>query len=145
MISKSIEETEKIAKVFLDKILKDKKMRKGAMVVALSGGLGVGKTAFTKAAAKHLRIKNKISSPTFVIQKKYPLKLKNYKYLFHLDAYRLKNKKELLRLRWGEIINDKEHLIFIEWPENVSKALPVDTKFIYITADKKGHRNFKLK
>ena len=144
MISKSLKETEKIAKVFLHKLLKTQK-GPGALVVGLSGELGAGKTAFTKLAAKLLGIKDKISSPTFVIQKKYSLKRKGYKYFFHLDAYRLKNKKELLHLGWDELIGGQEHLIFIEWPENVAGALPPGSKIIYITTDQRGHRNFKLK
>jgi len=45
-----------------------------------------------------------------------------FKYLYHLDAYRLKNYKELLVLGWKEIISKPENLILIEWPENVKKA-----------------------
>jgi len=73
MISKSVEETIQIAKSFLDKILKNNKEQKGALIVALSGDLGAGKTAFTQAIGKHLGIKSKITSPTFVIIKKYTL------------------------------------------------------------------------
>lgn len=146
MLSKSVEETSKIAQNFLKKILKIKKGQKGATVVALSGDLGAGKTAFTQAIAKHLGIKNKVASPTFVLIKKYPLKKsKNYTHLFHLDAYRLKNEKELMHIGWGEIINNKEHLVFIEWPEHVEKVIPARTKFVYITTNEKGHRKFKYK
>jgi len=146
MLSKNIKETEEIAKLFLEKILNGKIPQKGALVVGLSGDLGAGKTAFTQSVAKHLGIKNKISSPTFVILKKYPIKkLKNYKFFFHLDAYRLKNEKELLHLGWEEIISNKEHLVFIEWPENVSNIIPRGAKFVYISHNKKGSRNLKLK
>jgi tRNA threonylcarbamoyladenosine biosynthesis protein TsaE len=144
MISKNLKETKEIAKIFLDKILKDQK-RKNALVVGLSGDLGTGKTALTKFSAKHLGIKKRIFSPTYVIMKKYALKLKGYKFFYHLDAYRLKNEKELLHLSWKEIISNKENLVFIEWPENVSKAMPSNTKYIYITHTKNGGRNFKLK
>ena len=145
MLSKNIKETEKIARIFLHKILKKDTKHPNALVVGLSGDLGTGKTAFTQAVAKSLGIKNKISSPTFVIIKKYPIKNKKYKFLFHLDAYRLKNEKELLHLGWEEIIQKKEHLVFIEWPENVSKIIPSDAKFVYISHTPKAHRNFKLK
>jgi len=143
-VSKNDRETGEIAKIFLNEILKKGIRHQGALVVGLSGELGTGKTAFTQAVAKHLGIKNKVSSPTFVIVKKYSLKNKKYKLLFHLDAYRLKNEKELLYLGWEEIINKKEHLVFIEWPENVSKIIPSDAKFVYISHVENGHRNFKL-
>ncbi len=144
MLSKNTKETDKIAKIFLDKLLKSKRQQ-GALVVGLSGDLGSGKTAFTKLVAKNLGIKNKVFSPTYVIMKKYPIKQKGYRFFFHLDAYRLENEKELLNLGWEEIINNKEHLIFIEWPENVSKVIPSGARFIYIESNEKGHRNFKLK
>ena len=144
-ISKSIKETEKIAEEFLSKIFKDKNNKTQALVVGLSGDLGAGKTAFTKAVAKHMGIKNKITSPTFVIIKNYKLKITNYKKFFHIDAYRLKNEKELLYLGWEKIIGDKENLIFVEWPENVSGIIPKNARFIYISTNENGHRSFKLK
>lgn len=143
MISKSVKDTEKIAKIFLEKLLKDKN-KDTALVVALSGDLGVGKTAFTQSVLKHLGVKNKVSSPTFVIIKKYSLKTKGYKYLFHLDAYRLKNKQELLNLGWEEIIEDGENLVFIEWPENVTKAIPANAKFIRIKDMDGGNKSFEF-
>ena len=80
-----------------------------------------------------------------MIMKKYPIKLKNFKFFFHLDAYRLKNEKELLHLGWEEIISDRENLVFIEWPENVSKAIPSSAKFVYISTNANGYRNLEFK
>lgn len=142
MIAKDIKKTAEISKIFLNKILKHRK-QKGALVVALSGDLGAGKTAFTQTVGKHLGIKNKMSSPTFVLIKKYPIKLKDHKYFFHLDAYRLKNENELFHLGWEEIVSNKEHIVFIEWPEHVKKAIPRGTKRVKISINKEGHRQFK--
>lgn len=155
-ISKSIRETGEIAKIFLGKLLKNENKKINATVVCLSGDLGAGKTVFVKAVAKHLGIKHKITSPTFVIIKKYPvseqarygagpIKLKKHKFLFHIDAYRLKNEKELLNLGWEEIIKNKDHLVFIEWPENVRKIIPANARFVYISHKENGHRNLELK
>lgn len=144
-ISKSVTETAEIAKIFLNNILKNKNTKSGATVVGLSGDLGAGKTAFTQLVAQHLGVKTKVNSPTFVIMKKYPIKSKDHKFLFHLDAYRLKNEKELLHLGWDEIISNKEHLVFIEWPENVAKVMPAHARYIHISGNEKGHRNLELK
>ena len=148
-VSTKRSETSQIAKKFLHKITTGGQDKDGARVVGLSGELGAGKTAFVQEIAKHLAIKSKIASPTFVIMKKYSIKkLNDYKFLFHLDAYRLKSEKELLGLGWQEIIGNKEHLVFIEWPENVAKIMPSHTKFVYVShaEGKKGNkkRNFKL-
>lgn len=142
-ISQNPKDTEKIAISFLEDIVK--KGSKKALIVGLSGELGAGKTAFTQFVAKYLGIKKKANSPTFVIMKKYPIKYGQYKFLFHLDAYRLKNEKELLHLGWEEIIGNREHLIFIEWPENVKKIIPKNSVLITISHLKEGHRAFKIK
>jgi tRNA threonylcarbamoyladenosine biosynthesis protein TsaE len=150
-VSKSIKDTEKIAKIFLDTFLKSKSARSGALVVALSGDLGAGKTAFTKAVAKHLGIRESIKSPTFVIMKKYPVAEQTrygagpLKFLFHIDAYRLASEKELLYLGWEDIIAGKEHMIFIEWPEQVPKIIPTDAVLVRISTDKEGNRKLSFK
>ncbi len=132
-------ESENIARGFLKKLLKSDRN-----VVGLSGDLGTGKTAFTQMVAKLLGIKRKVNSPTFVIIKKYPIEYNKYKFLFHLDAYRLKNEKELLYLGWKEIMADPTHLIFIEWPERVAKIMPKKYHKIIITHAKNGGRCYKI-
>jgi tRNA threonylcarbamoyladenosine biosynthesis protein TsaE len=124
--SKSLKDTDNLAKDFLSKIEKGER----ATVVALSGELGSGKTAFVKCVAKNLGINEDITSPTFVIMKNYELSTKNYKLLIHIDAYRLNSYKELENLRWQEIYNDSNNLIFLEWPERVLELIPNDAKKI---------------
>ncbi|MDQ3244874.1 MAG: tRNA (adenosine(37)-N6)-threonylcarbamoyltransferase complex ATPase subunit type 1 TsaE, partial [bacterium] len=114
---------------------------------------GAGKTHFVKAIGKILEIK-KINSPTFVIMKKYKIPgvghpefrcpTPGIKHLYHLDAYRLKNEKELLCLGWKEIISKPANIIFIEWPENVIKAMPKKHIKIKIKHTKDSGREFKI-
>ncbi|MEK7177004.1 MAG: tRNA (adenosine(37)-N6)-threonylcarbamoyltransferase complex ATPase subunit type 1 TsaE [Patescibacteria group bacterium] len=124
--SKSLPETRNIAKDFLDTI----EYGKNATVVALEGDLGAGKTAFTQEVGKVLGITENMQSPTFVIEKIYAINFKNFKRLIHIDAYRLEKESELLHLGWEEIIKEPENLIFIEWPENVAKIIPKNTRKI---------------
>lgn len=133
MTSKSVKETARVAARFA----KGLKVRKeGATVVALSGDLGSGKTTFTKAFAKGLGVNpNEITSPTFVIMKKYDLPprfflFKKFLHLIHIDAYRLEKAEEIEKLGWREMIADPKNLILIEWPENVGGALPADAQKI---------------
>src|SRR3989338_8753227 len=76
----------------------------GATLVTLSGELGAGKTAFVKAVAKALGVGEVVNSPTFVLEKIYPLPLfsqksgKGFKRLIHIDAYRLEKGGDLAPL-----------------------------------------------
>jgi tRNA threonylcarbamoyladenosine biosynthesis protein TsaE len=141
-ISKSTKDTAKIAKDFIVEFFKIKS--KQAFVVGLYGDLGTGKTTFVRNIAKILNVKRKVNSPTFVIMKKYPIKLKNYRFLFHIDAYRLKNAKEIETLGWEDIVSDPENLIFIEWPEKVLKVMPKKHHRILISHTEEGYRNFEI-
>ena len=105
-----------------------------ATVIGLRGDLGAGKTTFTQTCADLLGISENVTSPTFVILKKYKLgdKVLNGKFSFfiHIDVYRLKGGKELNVLGWQEIISDPKNLIFIEWPELVEDVMPANTQYI---------------
>ena len=126
-ISKSLYDTEKIAKAWLGDLSKQKTKIPEATVVGLAGHLGAGKTAFSKLVAKELLIQEEITSPTFVIMKIYSLdsgtKTQEYQFkwhrLIHIDAYRLERMEDLEALRWEALVADPFNLILMEWPENV--------------------------
>jgi tRNA threonylcarbamoyladenosine biosynthesis protein TsaE len=94
-----------------------------AVVVALTGDLGAGKTTLTQAVGRVLGIKNAIISPTFVIMKRYEIAHPRFKTLVHIDAYRLTTSEELLRLGWADIVADPSTLVIVEWPERVKDCL----------------------
>jgi tRNA threonylcarbamoyladenosine biosynthesis protein TsaE len=98
----------------------------GATVVTLSGELGAGKTAFVKGAAKEFGITEHVTSPTFVIMKIYSLRGQKFKRLVHIDAYRLKGEHHLKVLGWDELSSNPENIIFLEWPEQASGAIPIN-------------------
>jgi tRNA threonylcarbamoyladenosine biosynthesis protein TsaE len=116
---KNEKETRKMAKILGQEILKSKK---GA-IIGLEGELGAGKTTFIQAFAKGLGIRNKITSPTFVL-------LKKYKNFYHIDCYRIKNPKDILDLDFQEILSNPKNIIIIEWAEKMRKILPKDTIWI---------------
>ena len=102
----SVKETEKVAKNFVEEITRAERARRNnqnALIVGLYGDLGSGKTTFVKGIAKVFGLEKTITSPTFVIEKIYKLKNQVFDNLIHIDAYRLKNEKELLNLGWREI------------------------------------------
>jgi tRNA threonylcarbamoyladenosine biosynthesis protein TsaE len=101
-----------------------------ATILGLSGDLGAGKTAFTKSLARALGVEEEITSPTFVIEKRYRTTDPRFPSLVHIDAYRLRDANELARIRFTETASDPNRLIIIEWPEIVSAALPADAPIL---------------
>lgn len=103
----------------------------GSKVLGLSGDLGAGKTTFSKAVAKELGIQEVVTSPTFGIQKQYKVLNPKYSEIFsefvHIDAYRIEDIKETEPLRFVELFQKPNTLIFIEWPEKIAEILPKDT------------------
>ena len=126
-ISRSVQQTHKIAKDVLNWALSVAPGFNEAIVVALEGDLGSGKTSFTQGFAKHLGIKEKITSPTFVILKKFKIPQQGgtgVKNLIHIDAYRIEKSEEILELRWNEFINDPSYIILVEWADKIKNILP---------------------
>ena len=74
MESKSLKETANVAQDFVEKVTRAKGARDKALIVALYGDLGSGKTTFIKAVAKAFGLENTVTSPTFVIEKIYPIR-----------------------------------------------------------------------
>ncbi len=97
----------------------------GATLVTLSGELGAGKTAFTKAVAKTLGVEESVTSPTFVLEKIYQLSGQKFERLIHIDAYRLEKGSDLQPLGFDELMENPKNLIFLEWPERVAHGLLV--------------------
>lgn len=89
-------------------------------VIALAAPLGGGKTVFIQGLAKGLGIKERVVSPTFVLERIYRVPVKSYRF-YHYDLYRVEPDDLLI----GEILeNAKENIIAIEWGEKMNQYLP---------------------
>ena len=115
----SAEETEKTAEEFSAKL-------SAGSVVALTGDLGAGKTAFTKGLARGLGITEHIKSPSFTIVNIYDKSFGGRLELYHADLYRIENKLELTDLGLDEYVYGKGVTV-IEWAERIADELPKDT------------------
>ena len=92
-------------------------------VVAYEGGLGMGKTAFTRGLAAGLGYKGRITSPTFTIVNEYE---GGRLPLFHFDLYRLASSDELFEIGWEDYLR-RGGVCAVEWSENAAGALERDT------------------
>ena len=89
-------------------------------VVAYTGGLGMGKTAFTRGLARGLGYTGHVTSPTFTIVNEYE---GGRLPLFHFDMYRLDDADALFDIGWEDYL-DRGGVCAVEWSEQVSEALP---------------------
>ncbi len=106
----------------------------GGEILALVGDLGSGKTTFTKALAKHLKVAKTVTSPTFVIMQEFPAKTQknNQKItLLHLDLYRTNSFNDIKPLGLLEIWGNKKVITIIEWADKIKNYLPKKTQIIY--------------
>ena len=87
-------------------------------VVAYTGGLGMGKTAFTRGLARGLGCRGRVTSPTFTIVNEYDGPTP----LFHFDMYRLPDADALFDIGWEDYLS-RGGVCAVEWSENVEDAL----------------------
>lgn len=98
------------------------KTLKGGTVVAFFGGLGMGKTAFTRGIAKGVGALRSVSSPTFAIVNDYG----GEPHLYHFDMYRVESWDDLYSSGFFEYY-ESGGVLAVEWSENIENALPENT------------------
>lgn len=104
-----------------------------ATVIALTGDLGAGKTSFVQACARALGVAEVVTSPTFVVMKRYALNDARFETLIHIDAYRIDDEQELEVLKLHESLVHPENIIMIEWAERVPSFIPPHALHIAMT------------
>ena len=121
-LSNSPAETEAIGAALTERL-------KPGAVVAFTGDLGAGKTAFVRGLARGLGIEERVTSPTFTIVNEYE---GGRLPLFHFDMYRLASAEELFDIGWEDYLN-RGGVCAVEWSERVAGALPRETVTVTIS------------
>ncbi|MBQ1586590.1 MAG: tRNA (adenosine(37)-N6)-threonylcarbamoyltransferase complex ATPase subunit type 1 TsaE [Ruminococcus sp.] len=119
-ITNSAEETEQLGERIASKL-------KGMEVIALFGGLGMGKTAFTRGLARGLGADDVVSSPTFALVNEYSGRVPVY----HFDMYRVTSWDDLYSTGFFDYLDTG--VLVIEWSENIEGALPENALRITIS------------
>jgi len=114
VVSRSEEDTQNIGKELWQSYESHAGQR--AIVFALEGELGSGKTVFTKGLARAMGIKEEVVSPTFNLELDYEGRL------IHIDAWRMQTAGELDGLGFGEMIHDKS-VLAVEWADRVAETI----------------------
>ena len=107
-----------------------KKLQPGT-VIAYTGDLGAGKTAFTRGLARGLGCTEQVTSPTYTIVNEY---LSGRMPLFHFDMYRLASSDDLFDIGWEDYL-ERGGVCAVEWSENVADAME---DAIVVTIEKLG-------
>ncbi len=94
----------------------------GGEIVALSGDLGAGKTAFVRGLARGLDVTDSVKSPTFTIVDEHEGRVP----LFHFDMYRLGGFDELFDIGWDDYVA-RGGVCAVEWSENVPEIIDPET------------------
>jgi tRNA threonylcarbamoyl adenosine modification protein YjeE len=120
ILTRSAENTQNFGKELWQKY--ERFAGKRAVIFALEGQLGAGKTQFVKGLARAMGVKNKIVSPTYILSNRYSspstINHQPLTVLVHIDAWRFESSSELESLDFSKTISDKA-VIAIEWADRV--------------------------
>lgn len=130
-LSHSPADTANIAKMLAESLT-------GGEVIALEGGLGMGKTAFVAGLATGLDITSSVSSPTFNIMQCHQGRLT----LYHFDVYRITDEESLYSTGFFDFVGQPGSVTAIEWSENIASFLPEDC--ILVTIERGGDDNERI-
>lgn len=106
-------------------------------VVAFTGDLGAGKTAFVRGLARQRQTVDQVSSPTYAIVNEY----RGKRPIYHFDMYRILDSDSLYDIGWEDYLSSGG-LCVVEWSENILDALPDGTLFVRI--EKTGEQSRRI-
>ena len=123
MITHSAAETEQAAAALAARL-------QAGDIIAYSGGLGAGKTTFTRGLAQGLSLPAAVSSPTFALVHEYT---GGRLTLCHFDMYRIDSEEALYSIGFYDYLVRPDTVLAIEWSENIPFAL--DMPHISVTLE----------
>jgi len=135
VICKTLDDTKKLAQTFA------KAIENTGCFVNLYGEIGAGKTAFVKLVADALDVKEKVTSPSFVILNEYhTAKIP----IYHFDLYRLE--KEGVKTIIDELreYSDGKQVTFVEWAEFSQDEIPFNHIKINVTYEDDDSRKYSI-
>lgn len=122
-ICKTLEDTKKLAYKFA-------KAAVGGCFVNLYGEIGAGKTAFVKLVAEALAVKERVTSPSFVILNEYHSGILP---VYHFDLYRLENEGVKTILDELREYSEGKQITFVEWADFSQDEFPFEHIKINVT------------
>jgi tRNA threonylcarbamoyladenosine biosynthesis protein TsaE len=147
-LSTSEAQTRQLAKEILGK--HTDYLKEGAILFALEGDLGAGKTTFSKGVGELLGVKRPIRSPGYILVTEYAYTRENISAnLFHIDLWRVESTSETRALGIRDLIKPG-NIIIVEWahrvPELISELAEIrNLKVIRVEIKHKGREEREIK
>lgn len=115
-------------------------------IIAFNGGLGAGKTTFTKALCQYLGVPDPVSSPTFSLINEYRFPKRNgeEQIIYHSDCYRLQSIEEAIDAGIEDMLHHKDAYCIIEWGERIAELLPAKTLWVNFSVLEGHNRELTL-
>ena len=110
-------------------------------IIFFSGPIGAGKTVMVKEIARFFGVKDKITSASFSLMKKYFGTKQN---LYHIDLFRLEE-GEMFNLGFEEMLEDENAILLVEWPEPAKNFFPKSRIEINVALLEGDRRKISLK
>ena len=132
-ISNSVEMTEKYGELLAKEL-------KPGDVIAMFGGMGMGKTQLVHGLARGLGLDCVVSSPTFAIVHDYG----GNPQLVHFDMYRVSGWDDLYSTGYYDYL-ESGGILVIEWSENIENALPPNAIRLYFSKIDENTRQIERK
>ena len=104
------------------------KLMRGGEIIAYKGGLGAGKTTFTRGLSIGMGLGDEVTSPTFALVNEYRARSGRLS-LIHFDMYRISGALDLETTGFFDYM-DAENVLAVEWSENIADELPENTIYI---------------
>lgn len=130
-LSASLNDTARLAELVSQQVIKGD-------VIAFTGGMGAGKTTFTRSLVKALGYSGDVSSPTFTLINEY---LTENFHIYHFDFYRITDPDDLYSTGYYDYL-DGENILIIEWSENITEELPSNVITVEINRISDTEREF---
>ena len=116
----------------------------GRAVVGLSGDLGAGKTTFVQTLAGLMGVTEQVTSPTFIIMKRYKADAAPFRSLVHIDAYRIESVVELAGMGVFDHGAENKKKLCIEWAELAGDLMPGDATMLTFGLSHDGRRTLTV-
>lgn len=107
------------------------------LVIGLVGGLGAGKTHWTKGFVSGLGSQAEVTSPTFGLLHEYT---DGRIPVFHLDLYRMESAEEAIDLGWDELL-EQDAVIIAEWADRFPDLFPAHARWLHFSISADGSRS----